>query len=172
MTEKETSQALIAAYYKDHVDELRAYVTKGTQNPIVGEDLVQDLFCRLLTTDRPLSQVTLPCLIYTMARHLVTDYWRHRSAVCQHEIYLRGCSVASRQVGEESVYAVREVEQVLERGIARLSEKQKAVYRMNLIDGLKVSEISRQLDENYKSVENRLGMARKEVRTYMRRMLA
>jgi len=35
-----------------------------------------------------------------------------------------------------------------------------------------VREISERLHMNYKSVENRLGAARKEVRQYMQRMLA
>lgn len=74
--------------------------------------------------------------------------------------------------GEETVYSVLEVEEILERGMANLTEKQRIVYRMNLIEGKKVSEISEQLCENYKSVENRLGAARKEVRRYMKRMLA
>ena len=39
-------------------------------------------------------------------------------------------------------------------------------------DGLAVSEISKTLKMNYKSVENRLGLARREMRKYMTKMLA
>jgi RNA polymerase sigma-70 factor (ECF subfamily) len=38
---------------------------------------------------------------------------------------------------------------------------------MHIYDGMKVSEISRQLGEGYKSVEYRLGTARKVVRAYL-----
>ncbi len=43
---------------------------------------------------------------------------------------------------------------------------------MCIYDGMKVSEISKTLGENYKRVENYLGAARKEVRQYVDKMLA
>ena len=72
----------------------------------------------------------------------------------------------------EMVYSVVEITELMERGIARLSEMQRKVYRLNVCDGMKVGEICRELRLNYKCVENRLGAARKEVRCYMKRMLA
>ena len=62
--------------------------------------------------------------------------------------------------------------EILERGIAHLSDSERVIYRMNLFEGLQVSEISKTLHINYKSVENRLGAARKEIRQYMKRVLA
>lgn len=172
MTEKETSRQLLASYYTLHGEELRAYIAKGIQDYDKSQDLVQDIFCRLLSTDRLVSAVTLPSLLYTMARNKVNDYWRHRLAVIQHDTYLKSNASHDNRMEETSVYSAWEMEEILERGMARLSEKQQVVYRMNLIDGLKVSEISARLHENYKSVENRLGIARKEMRRYIIRMMA
>ncbi|MBP6527113.1 MAG: RNA polymerase, partial [Prevotella sp.] len=56
--------------------------------------------------------------------------------------------------------------------ITSLSEHQQKIYRLNIYSGMKVSEISKTLDMNYKSVEHRLGSARKEVREYIRKALA
>ena len=71
-----------------------------------------------------------------------------------------------------SVYSAQEMLELLERGMAQLDEKQQTVYKMNVYDAYKVSEISNTLQVNYKSVENTLGTARKVMRNYMRRMLA
>ena len=71
-----------------------------------------------------------------------------------------------------SVYAPAEITELLERGMARLSPKSRHIYAMNVMEGMRVAEISDTLGETYKSVENRLGAARKEIRSYMRRMLA
>jgi len=132
---------------------------------------VQTVFLKLLASDRMITPVTLPCLVYTVARHLIFDYWRHHKTVEEYEHYLvrRG---APDMYGVESVYGAHEITALLERGIARLSGGQQEVIRMNLFDGKAVSEISSELNMNYKSVENRLGVARKEVRRYIRRMLA
>ena len=42
------------------------------------------------------------------------------------------------------------------------SEIQRKIYRMNVCDGMQISEIAIKLDVKYKKVENRLCAARKE----------
>ena len=68
----------------------------------------------------------------------------------------------------ESVFSAREIMERLEHGLARLPENCREVYRLHILDGMKVSEISEQLNEGYKSVENRLGAARKAIRQYLK----
>ena len=43
-----------------------------------GREGFQNIFLRLLQMDKMISSVTLPCLVYTVARNLICDYWRHR----------------------------------------------------------------------------------------------
>ena len=64
----------------------------------------------------------------------------------------------------ESVFSAHEIMERMERGLARVPENCREVYRMHIYDGMKVSEISQRLGEGYKSVEHRLGAARKAVR--------
>ena len=174
MTEFENSKKLITDFYCQHVDEVRAFVSKRLGgHSMESEDLVQNIFLKLLESDKMISRVTLPCLIYTMARNMVSDYWRHHTSVCEYEHYVLGMSGAYAGSQESySVYSVMELDEILERGIARLSDRQRSIYRMNVVEGMQVSEISEQLHENYKSVENRLGVARKVMRKYVKRMLA
>ena len=56
----------------------------------------------------------------------------------------------------------------LERGLVRLPENCREIYRLHIYGGMKVGEISRELGEGYKSVEHRLGTARKVMREYLR----
>ena len=169
-----TKQAIIADYYTLHYEELLAFVASRLHvYSDEAEDIVQNVFLRLLQTDKMITPITLPCLVYTMARHLICDFWRHRKRVEEHEHFIQGSmGVAGCCESVEMVYSVVEITELLERGIARLSEKQRKVYRLNVCDGMKVGEISRELGLNYKCVENRLGAARKELRGYMKRMLA
>lgn len=172
MTESEVSKKLITDFYSRHVKEIKAFVLKRMDYSVESEDIVHNIFLKLLESDRMISSVTLPCLVYTMARNMISDYWRHRASVEEYEHYIKNGSVIKNVVDERSVYSAVEVGEILERGIARLSDKQRHIYRMNVIDGMQVSEISECLNENYKSVENRLGVARKVMRKYMKRMLA
>lgn len=156
---------LITNYYIAHRDELLAYVSSRLGNSMEAEDVIQNVFLRLLTIDKMITPVTLPALVYTITRHQITDYFRRHTTFEQYEHYIIG--VSCKENSAESVYSVREIIEQMERGLARLPENCRPVYRMHVLDGMKVSEISKQLDERYKVVENRLYIARKAIRERM-----
>ena len=160
-------QQLISNYYITHRDELLAYVSSRLGGSADSEDIVQTVFLRLLTTEKMISEVTLPALVYTMTRHLIADHYRRHTTFEEYEHYIKG--VCSEEISMESVFSAREIMERMERGMARLPEKCRKVYRLHIYEGMKVSEISQELGEGYKSVEHRLGAARKAMRQYLRR---
>lgn len=155
--------ALITEYYISHRDELLAFVSSRLGGSDFAEDIVQNVFLKLLTTDKMISEVTLPSLVYTIARNLITDYYRRHTNYEEYEHYIKSQGIRS----QESVFSVREITERLERGLARLPENCREIYRMHIYGGMKVSEISQELGEGYKSVEHRLGFARKAMRQYL-----
>ena len=155
--------ALITEYYISHRDELLAFVSSRLGGSDFAEDIVQNVFLKLLTTDKMISEVTLPSLVYTIARNLITDYYRRHTNYEEYEHYIKSQDLSS----QESVFSVREITERLERGLARLPENCREIYRMHIYGGMKVSEISQELGEGYKSVEHRLGFARKAMRQYL-----
>lgn len=162
-----TKHTLITNYYIAHRDELLAFAGSRLGDNSLAEDIVQNVFLRLLASDKMISEITLPALVFAMTRNQVYDYYRHHTAVEQYEHYIKG--ICSEQTSDESVLSVREVIEQLEQGLARLPENCREIYRMHIYDGMKVSEISRELGEGYKSVEHRLGSARKAMRQYLRK---
>lgn len=173
MEYNKSKSSIIAEYYTLHLQELRAFVGSRLQFAEETEDVVQDVFVRLLQMDQMITPITLPSLVYTTARNLIADYWRHHQCINEYEHFIRKSDWQNNYIQDgESIYSAQEITELLERGIARLSEKQRKVYRLSVYDGLKISEISTELDLAYKNVENRLGAARKQVRGYIRSMLA
>lgn len=172
MKQVESTRELLGNYYQQHCDELRAYARARVGRDDLAEDMVQNVFLKLLLM-KMITRVTLPNLVYTVLRNQLFDYWRHRKAVEEYEHLLLGRWRQEEGVlSPESVYSVQEITELLERGIAQLTEKQRQVYVLSVYDSMKVSEISETLHLNYKSVENRLGEARKQVRHFMRTRLA
>ena len=157
--------ATIEAYYTAHRDELLAFVSSRLGGSYVAEDLVQDVFVRLMVSDKLITETTLPALVYTVARHRIADYYRRHSAHEQYEHYIRRHD--GSEDATESVISAHELEARLERGLARIPENCREIYRLHIYGGMKVSEISNELGMNYKAVENRLGTARREIRRYM-----
>ena len=163
----QANKKLLINYYIAHRDELLAYVSSRLGDSCLAEDIVQDVFLKLLITDKMISEVTLPALVYTVARNLITSYFRRRSHHEQFEHVIRHSS-SLEAASTESVFSVSEITERLERGLARLPENCREVYRLHVYGDMKVSEISQELNEGYKSVENRLGVARKAIRQYLR----
>lgn len=150
-----------------HRDELLAFVSSRLNDGMEAEDIVQNVFLRLLLSDKLITETTLPALVYTVTRNLMNDYFRRHTTFEQYEHYIKG--VCSEEVTMESVFSAREIMEHLERGLVRLPANCREIYRLHIYGGMKVGEISRQLGEGYKSVEHRLGAARKAMRCYLRK---
>ena len=159
-------QQLITNYYIAHRDELLAFASSRLGDSRLAEDIVQDVFLRLLSTDKMITEVTLPALVYTITRNLINDYYRRHTTYEQYEHYIKG--VCSEVTTMESVFSAFEIMERLERGLVRLPENCREIYRLHIYGGMKVGEMSRELGEGYKSVEHRLGTARKVMREYLR----
>ena len=153
---------LISNYYARHRGEIVDFITVRVADADEAEDMVQDLFLRLLRSRQLITPITLPCLVYTMARHSIADYYRRRRIRDEYEHFL---TKNTDSIGEmESVISAHQLMERMERTLARLPEACGRIYRLHIYDGLKVSDIAQQLALPYKQVENRLGQARKAVR--------
>lgn len=160
------NQTLTTNYYQAHRDEIVNFIALRIQDREEAQDMVQNLFLRLLSGRQLITEHTLPHLVYTMARHMVVDFYRRRRVFEEYEHYIHGSGVTSESM--ESVFSARQMMERMEYSLARLPESCREVYRLHIYGGMKVSEISKTLGEDYKRVENRLGIARKTVRQYLR----
>ena len=156
---------LISNYYAAHRDELLSFIAVRITNAVEAEDLVQDIFLRLLRGHHLITPDTLPALIYTMARHAVSDYYRRRRIYEEYEHYIKRSDCTSEI---ESLISARQLMERMERSLARLPKTCCEIYRLHIYDGMKVRDIARELSLPYKQVENRLGQARKAVRQQLR----
>ena len=156
---------LISNYYAAHRDELISFIAVRITNAVEAEDLVQDIFLRLLRGHHLITPDTLPALIYTMARHAVSDYYRRHHVFEEYEHYIKRSDCTSEI---ESLISARQLMERMERSLARLPQACCEIYRLHIYDGMKVRDIARELSLPYKQVENRLGQARKAVRQQLR----
>ena len=157
------NREIIEQYYRLHRDELLTFVGSRLGVQAAAEDLVQDLFLRLLSdSNRLLTPLAMPSLVYTMARNLISDHYRHRRYEQEFALLMEG--MKHEKTSMESAIFANDTLQILERGLSRLPHQTAEIYRLHLYDGMKVSEISRHLHQDYKAVEYRLGQARRLVR--------
>lgn len=167
----QVNNQLLSNYYSMHRDELVSFIAVRTVDAIEAEDIVQDIFLRLLRGQHLITPQTLPSLLHTMARHAVCDYYRRRHVHEEYEHYIQtsdfSCQTSDDSV--ESVFSAQQLMERMERSLARLPKACCDIYRLHIYDGMKVSDIAQELSLPYKQVENRLGQARKAVRQQLRK---
>lgn len=163
----EERMEIIAGYYAGARDRLVEYVGRRIGNRFLAEDMVHDAFMRLMTTDKMLTVTTLPALTYTIVRNLLIDHFRRLAYDSQYAEHVSHTATCSDDAG--SLCSRHEMEACLERGLARLPEHCREVYRLHIFGGMKIAEIQQATGEDYKKLEHRLGQARKQMRLYMKR---
>ena len=159
-------ETLISTFYSLHRNELLAYASTRLGDKDEAEDLVQNTYLRLLTTDKMITEQTLRALTFTICRNLINDYFRRRAFRNEYEHYIKGSGEGKDSM--ESVFFAADIIERMEQGLARIPENCRHIYRLHILEGMRVSEISEQTGEKYKTVENRLGLARKQMRNYLR----
>lgn len=157
----------IAAYYTLHRDEVVGFVAMRIGNADEAQDLVQDVFVRLLRSDKLISSTTLPALVFTMARNVVIDWFRRHRVLEEYEHYIVGSG--DRNESMESVISARELMERMERTLARLAPECGEAYRLHIYDGMQVGQIAKEMQQPYRAVEYRIGQARRAVRAALSR---
>ena len=163
----EERMEIIAGYYAGARAGLVEYVGRRTGNSSLAEDMVHDAFVRLMTTDKMLTVATLPALTYTIVRNLLADHFRRLAYNSEYVEHV--CHAGTYTDNAGNLCSRHEIEECLERGIARLPEHCREVYRLHIFGGMKIAEIQQATGEDYKKLEHRLGQARKQMRLYMKR---
>ncbi|MBQ8462625.1 MAG: sigma-70 family RNA polymerase sigma factor [Prevotella sp.] len=165
------NRTIIEDYYRKHRGDLLAFVLVRLHRNDEAEDLVQEVFLRLLSGNRPINETTLPSLVYALCRNLLTDWYRHHSVCREAEHAI--CRLLSENHADttESVLFVREINEQLERGLARVPKECHELYRMHIYGNMPIRDICRETGQPYKAVEYRLGLARKQVRKQLRHVI-
>ena len=121
------NQQLISNYYAQHRDEIVSFIAVRIADADEAQDRVQDIFLQLLRRHQLITPITLPSLVYTMARHEVVDHFRHRRVYEEYEHYIqRGDNTENM----ESVVSARLLMERMERSLARLPEACARIYRL------------------------------------------
>lgn len=159
----------IADYYALHRDEIVSFIAQRIGDDNTAQDLVQDIFLRLLRSDKLISDITLPALVFTMARNAVADWFRRRRILEEYEHYIIGTSTDRESM--DSIISARELMERMEHTLARLAPECRDAYRLHIYGGMQVSQIAEETHQPYRAVEYRIGLARRAVRQSLRKVI-
>lgn len=158
---------LIARSYENYRCQLMHYIGYYITDKDDTEDLVQDVFLRLMDCRQMLREKTVRFFIFTIARHLLIDYLRRHYKEQEITSYLYNQTESFVNDVENCVVADDLRNRELKK-VEQMPSQRRKVYCMSRFEGRSVVDISMSLKLSPRTVENHLFLGRKEVREYMR----
>lgn len=169
----ETNQRLnlqVASLYEKYAHELRLYFLSYTHDEMTADDMVQDLFVKVLRLDL-IEDNSAKHLLFCAARRIVLDDARHKKYVCESRQYFRS---NMHEAETCTIYDELERQQLValeERQLQKMPRKRVQVYRMWRSGEMTFKEISEQLNISQRTAEAHVYLAVKEMKEYFRKVI-
>jgi len=153
--------------YRKYSTRLYKFVFSLVKTNEDAENIVQDVFLKLwLNREKVDKAASVKYFVFTIAYHSSISLIRKKLKESKFAEYL-----LSRQDGEQKpemlLAEYNELDEKLNQAIDALPERQKDIYRLHRIDGLKYSEIAERLGISENTIQNHMSRALKTIRTKM-----
>lgn len=165
-----SKREIVASIYEEYSEALKRYFCSYTHDIAVAEDMLQDLFLKVMNLE-VLNVDASRSLLFTMARHMIVDDVRHKTFVRERQkqfIY----SISNLE--QDSVVKKIEAADILsfERiRLAMMPVKRANIYKMYKHDDISTDEIARTLNLSKRTVETQIYLSTKDIKSYLKRII-
>ncbi len=161
---------LVASIYKKYYTDLKQYLVSYTHDVMAAEDMLQDLFIKVMSLD-VISDETAKNLLFVVAKRMIIDDARHKAFVRETEkqmMYSMSSMDNSSMVRRVEAADILSFEQ---KHLAEMPAKRAHIYKMYKHDGMTTDEIVEQLQLSKRTVETHIYHSTKEMREYLRKII-
>jgi len=148
---KEEFKVLFDKYF----DSVRSYLFYRGADKEQASDLAQDVFLRIWEKQLDVDPKTALRLLYKMAGDMFVSRYRRETLETNYRVSLKNDSL---DFSPEDQLQYNELLANYKKALAALSEKQRTVFLMARMEGLKYHEIAERLDLSVKAVEKRMSI--------------
>lgn len=146
-------QAVIQEFY----DYLKHYILKKVQDPVIAEDLVQEVMLQLVLAHQKSTQVQhLKAWLFQLTRNTIYDYFK------KHQISYREDELFTEEVDEDT--EVLTVADYIVPMLSLLPEKYAPPLRLSDIDGLPQKAVAQQLKLGLSATKMRIQRGRQQLK--------
>ena len=157
---------MIANFYTVHHAELVNYATSRLGNREESEDLVQDVFIKMMSFEGMINKETIKSFAFTIAANKIKDHLRRR--IFRHKMEENAKYEMELQHSHvERVAEYHDTLRMVNDSMARLSPACAKVYRMSLFEDMATGDIAQEMNVSKRTVESQLFISRKQVRAML-----
>ena len=157
---------MIANFYTVYQAELVNFATSRLGNREESEDLVQDVFIKMMSFEGIINEATIKSFAFTIAANKVKDHLRRR--IFRHKMEENAKYEMELQHSHvERVVEYHDTLRMVNDSMARLSPACAKVYRMSLFEDMTTGDIAQEMNVSKRTVESQLFTSRKQVRAML-----
>lgn len=159
-----TNHEAIEIFYK-HSDKLHRYVRSRINNADDADDLMQDVFLRLLEYPGEIMAGSAGNLAFSIASHAINDYLRHQYVKTSVHSQL---SVTQTGVTNETENTIvgRDMQRLETRQLNSMPRQRKLIYIMRVHQGKNTKEIAEALKISPRTAENHFYIGIRQMRAF------
>jgi len=166
----DTKNQIIAKAYEKYNQRVISYVHCRIKDSEEAFDIMQDVFVRVLDFDI-VCEETVKSLIFTIANSIVIDHIRRHYKRQEVYSYIYDKSSCVRVERPDDFMAAKDIEDVENALIKRLSPATARVYEMTRMKEMTIEEIATELSLSKRTVECHQFKSRKFIREQMRMVM-
>jgi RNA polymerase sigma factor (sigma-70 family) len=139
--------------FDKHFDSVRSYLFYRGADKELATDLAQEVFMRIWEKQLAIEPKGILRLLYKIAGDMFISRYRRETLELN---YRKTLKYNDSNVTPEERLQYNELKENYAKALAQLSEKQRAVFLMSRMEGLKYHEIAERLNISVKAVEKRM----------------
>ena len=170
LNDKLQNRTLVASIYKKYYTDLKQYLVSYTHNVMAAEDMLQDLFVKVMSLD-VISEETARNLLFVMTKRMIIDDARHKAFVRETEMQM-ACSMSI--MDNDSVVRRVEAADILSfehKHLEEMPAKRAAIYKMYKHEEMSTDEIVETLQLSKRTVETHIYLSTKDMKSYLRKII-
>ena len=157
----------ISSLVERYSDELFAYLVRYTGDRSLAEDLLSDVFVRLLENQKKVqsTQFNIRAWLYKVATNIAISH--HRKMKIRRFVSLENVRLKDKKSSPEAKASGKEEKERVRAAVLNLSLKLRSVIIMNIYQGMSYEEIGDALKINIGTVKSRLNEAKRKIREFL-----
>lgn len=162
-----TQWQMIANFYAAYQAELINFTILRLGNREESEDLVQDVFVKMMSYEGMINEATVKSFAFAITSNKITDVLRRRTFRRKME-ESKKYEMELQHTSAERVAEYHDTLRIVNEHIDHLSPSCAKVYRMSLFDDMSAGDIAEAMNVSKRTVESQLFTSRKQLRTLMK----
>ena len=155
---------MFSEMYTEMYDEVKHFFIRYTRDESRAEDMVQDLFVRLLDFKDIIVGATARSFVFTTAKRMVIDDARRAAFIRRATSELKVKAMNNMYWNDSETLECKQIREMEQAKLRTMPKKMAMVYSMTRFDGKTADELAEELHISKRTVEYHLYVSRREVR--------